>query len=166
MAKYSEQWSLMDDGRIVNDEGKFYSVEKGPYGNPVILQPTAGRIFVTFVGEKVLCEKEKVYEALGQPPSEQLRVVRASLDNPSQPKAMEPRLIGLNHSNTARIFGAADEVYIQELDENPNPEKYTLCTFAEVAKSKDGIGKAAVFMAYAEWDDEEEDEEGCTCKIN
>ncbi len=146
MEKYSQDWTLGEDGVIRHDEGKFYEVVKGQHGNPVILQKTAGKIYLTMVDEKVLCEQEIVFED-GVTPTKQWRAVRASLDNPNQPNLLgEPIFLGESHSNTQRILGPADQYYLIMLAKNPNPEKYLLLSRKEIAFTKDNFAKAALLM--------------------
>ncbi|MDR0463365.1 MAG: hypothetical protein LBG64_04065 [Pseudomonadales bacterium] len=147
MEKYSEQWTMNADGVIVHDEGKFYQVVKGQYGNPLIYQPTGGNVYLTLVGIEVLCEEETVYED-GVTPTKQWRVVRAALDNPNQPNLLgEPMYLGEGHSNTQRILGPADKYYLVKLSCNPDPSKYKLLPLGQIASSKDNFGKAAILMA-------------------
>jgi hypothetical protein len=146
MNKYSEHWTMGEDGVIRHDEGKFYEVVKGQYGNPLIYQPTGGNVFLILVGDKVLCEQETVFED-GITPTKQWRAVRASLDNPDQPNLLgEPVFLGEGYSNSQRVLGPADKYWLIELAANPDEGKYTLLSKKELAKSKDNYGKSALLM--------------------
>jgi hypothetical protein len=152
--QYSENWSVYGetgDFVIRHNDGKFYEVVTGPYGNPVIYQRSGGKVYLTLVtdekGEKfVLCEEETVYED-GVTPTKQWRAVRASLDNPNQPDlSAEIHYLGVGHSNTQRIWGPPDEFFLVELAVNPDRRKYRLLTFKELMRTKDNFGKAALAM--------------------
>jgi hypothetical protein len=161
--KYSDDWEVLNYERgsmiIQHVDGKFYEVVKGPYGNPVIYQPTGGRVYFTLVngkeGEKfVLCEEELVYKSNFLSPTRQLRAVRASLDNPSQPDlASAARFLGEGYSNTQRILGPPDTFWLIELDANPDPAKYRLLTFEELIETGDNFGKAALCMYLVRYAD-------------
>jgi hypothetical protein len=153
VVEYSKDWvsEYAEDGKLISihhKEGKFYEIIKGPYGNPVSYQKTGGKVFLNIVqgdGEEyVVCEEETIYED-GETPTKQWRIVRASLDNPDQPKPLgEPVFLGRAHSNTARIFGPPDEYYVVHLEEAPEDPKYSLLTFKELAEeTADGFGHAA-----------------------
>ena len=149
MKKYSKDWTMDEDDIIRHDEGKFYEVVKGPYGNPVIFQHQGGNVFLTMVGDQVLCEEETVYED-GVTPTKQWRAVRASLDNPDQPGLLgEPIYLGEGHSNTQRMIGPADKYYFVNLAENPDEGKYRLMSMCDVVEGKDNFGKCALFMYLA-----------------
>jgi hypothetical protein len=147
MEKYSKDWTMGEDGVIRHDQGKFYEVIKGAYGNPLIYQPTGGNVYLTLVDGNVLCEEETFYEDDGKTPLKQWRAVRASLANPDQPNLLgEPVFLGEGHSNTQRILGPADRYYLISLEKNPDESKYRLLSKRELAQGKDNFGKAAVMM--------------------
>jgi hypothetical protein len=151
--KYSDAWTMGDDGVIRHDQGKFYTVVQGPYGNPLIYQAQGGDVYLTIVvvdGETmILCEKENVSED-GVSFTKQLRAVRASLDNPDQPDlGGETVALGESHSNTQRVLGPPDRHWLVTLAQNPDPSKYELLSLTEFAATKDGIGQAALGKAFA-----------------
>jgi len=153
MGNYSDNWNIDGiTGDIHHDEGKFYSIIHGPNGNPVIHQHEGGNVYLTMVGNLILCEEETIYED-GKTPTKQWRAVRASVYNPDQPgfSGVNKYLLGEGHSNTQRIFGPPDKFWLVRLRENPDPDKYALRTRREIAQGKDNFAKVALFMYRNLW---------------
>jgi hypothetical protein len=148
------QWAFdTEKGRIGRIDGKFHTAEilSEGYDRVVISQP-AGEVFITLVqfdnGVGILCEYEKIFEN-GRTSQKVWRAVRASIDNPDQPKISRDIFLGESHSNSQRIIGQPDKYYLQVLDTNPDPEKYSVLTLNNFAKTKDNFGKTGLTMAQA-----------------
>ena len=152
----SEQWCLDPEaGHIVfpvdkNDltkGAKFFEVLPHPVqGNPLIVQPTSGSVFLTVVGGEILCEAETVYDA-NLRPFAQMRVTRRSLDNPEQLEYPNPIFLGEIYANSQRIAGEPERLYFVRLNGNPDRSRYSLHSVREVLSWRDGIGLAAIAKA-------------------
>jgi hypothetical protein len=147
--KYSELWSIDENHVISHDDGAFYSVVKGQYGNPVILQKGEGNVYLSRVHGKFLCEKEIVFESGDAvTKTEKFRVCRAAVWNPEQHDVLKKNavLLGMGHADPQRIYSLPIKLWLVELEENPNTAKYMLKTMKEIAESSDNFGMAALFM--------------------
>jgi len=152
---FNGKWFTTPTGRVIHpvevkelSQGlKFYEVRPHPsLGNPVIIQPRAGNIYLTILGTKlIVCEEENLYnEALEQ--IHQYRVLRRSLDNPKQISPEDPIYLGEIYSNSQRIMGAPEKLYLVRLVTPPDG-RYVFRSVREVFQTRDGIGIAAVAKA-------------------
>ena len=128
---------------------RFYEVCPHPvYGNPLIVQPVSGKVFLTVVGDMVVCEMETVYDA-NLEPHQQLRVTRRSLDNPNCLEWPDPIFLGEIYSNSQRLAGEPEKMYFVRLKSAPNDLQYSLHSVSEIMCWRDGIGLAIIAKAVA-----------------
>lgn len=155
LAPYSKDWYYAENGRIicpvdVSDSSrgcKYYEVRRHPVqGNPVIFQPCAGSVYLTVLGTRlIVCEMETFYDERMNEIA-QYRVVRRSLHNPEQICVHEAIPLGEIYSNSQRVMGAPERLYLVHLAMPPDG-KYVYRTAREVLQTRDGLGIVAVAKA-------------------